>query len=192
MAVGTPFEIPVAVALGTGMRRGEILALRWLDIDFETGTVRVCRTLQHTSRGISIEEPKTAKSRRIVALPLFLVQLLGKQRDLRRYGQATSGDDWTAADFIMEAKHGQPWDPDIFSASWPRFLRKVGLPHVRFHDLRHAHATIMLVKGVHPKVVSERLGHANIGITLDIYSHVLPTMQAEAARAIDEVFSPDP
>ena len=79
-------------------------------------------------------------------------------------------------------------NPDTLSSGWARFLRANALPPVRFHDLRHAHATFMLLKGIHPKVVSERLGHASIGITLDIYSHVLPSMQTEAARAIDELF----
>jgi len=78
--------------------------------------------------------------------------------------------------------------PVNFSSAWPRFLRRSGLPHVRFHDLRHGHATLMLIQGVHPKVVSERLGHSSIGITLDTYSHVLPGMQAEAAQAFDALF----
>ena len=89
---------------------------------------------------------------------------------------------------VVDAGGGRPWNPDRFSAAWPEFLARRGLPHVRFHDLRHAHATFMLMQGVHPKVVSERLGHASIGITLDTYSHVLPTMQEQAARAFDELF----
>jgi integrase len=80
-------------------------------------------------------------------------------------------------------------NPDTLSAAWARHLRRQELPRVRFHDLRHAHATLMLAKGVHPKVVSERLGHASIGITLDTYSHVLPTLQQEAAAAFDELFA---
>jgi integrase len=78
--------------------------------------------------------------------------------------------------------------PDTLSSTWYRKIKRSGLPHVRFHDLRHAHATLLLVKGVHPKIVSERLGHASIGITLDTYSHVLPSMQHEAAQAFDELF----
>src|SRR5439155_5595357 len=85
---------------------------------------------------------------------------------------------------VVDAGGGRPWNPDRFSAAWPEFLSHRGLPHVRFHDLRHAHATFMLMQGVHPKVVSERLGHASIGITLDTYSHVLPTMQEQAARGL--------
>ena len=93
---------------------------------------------------------------------------------------------------VVDRGDGKPWNPDSFSTAWPEFLLSRGLPHVRFHDLRHAHATFMLLQGVHPKIVSERLGHASIGITLDIYSHVLPTMQTEAVRAFDELFAGEP
>jgi integrase len=92
---------------------------------------------------------------------------------------------------VVCRRDGQPINPDTFSTAWSRLLVRAGLPHVRFHDLRHAHATLMLLQGVHPKVVSERLGHSSIGITLDIYSHVLPEMQAEAARAFDDLFPLD-
>ena len=89
---------------------------------------------------------------------------------------------------MVEKGDGGPLNPDTLSSRWRLFLRRSGLPHVRFHDLRHAHATLMLLKGVHPKVVSERLGHASVGITLDLYSHVLPSMQSEAVRAFDDLF----
>ena len=88
----------------------------------------------------------------------------------------------------MDRGDGSPLNPDTLSSGWYRFLKRSGLPHIRFHDLRHAHATLMLLQGVHPKVVSERLGHASVGLTLDTYSHVLPAMQTEAVRAFDELF----
>ena len=93
-------------------------------------------------------------------------------------------------DLVLDAGDGSPRHPDTLSSGWYSFLKRSGLPHVRFHDLRHAHATLMLLQGVHPKVVSERLGHASVGITLDTYSHVLPSMQTEAAAAIDQLFAP--
>ena len=99
------------------------------------------------------------------------------------------GDRWIDIDLIVDAGDGSAVNPANLSAAWPKFLRRAGLPHVRFHDLRHAHATLMLMQGVHPKIVSERLGHASIGITLDTYSHVLPGMQAEAAQAFDDLFT---
>jgi integrase len=98
------------------------------------------------------------------------------------------GRDWVDQGLIADRGNGGAWNPDSFSTAWRKFLAQRGLPAVRFHDLRHGHATLMLLQGIHPKIVSERLGHSSIGITLDIYSHVLPTMQAEAARAFDELF----
>jgi integrase len=89
---------------------------------------------------------------------------------------------------VIDRGDGRPVNPDTLSSNWRGFLARSGLPHVRFHDLRHAHATLMLLQGVHPKVVSERLGHASVGITLDLYSHVLPSMQQDAVRAFDELF----
>src|SRR5262249_15638723 len=96
---------------------------------------------------------------------------------------------WQPTELVVDRGDGAPWAPDSFTPFWASFLRKAGIVHVRFHDLRHAHATLMLSKGVHPKIVSERLGHASIGITLDTYSHVLPSMQRDAAVAFDQLFA---
>jgi len=98
---------------------------------------------------------------------------------------ACSQATWEDLDLVVDRGDGGPLNPDTLSSRWRKFLSPSGLPHVRFHDLRHAHATLMLQKGVHPKVVSERLGHASVGTTLDIYSHVIPTMQTEAVRAFE-------
>ena len=98
------------------------------------------------------------------------------------------GDGWVDLSLVVDRGDGGAVSPVSLSAAWPRFLRRAGLPHVRFHDLRHGHATLMLMQGVHPKIVSERLGHSSVGITLDTYSHVLPGMQAEAVEAFDALF----
>jgi integrase len=186
---GTPMELPAAVALATGMRRGEILALRWADLDPGYTTVQVRRSLQASGEGLHFVEPKTRRSRRSVALPSFLGPYLVRQRqDQERRRAACSV--WMDADLVIDSGEGRPRHPDTLSSGWYRFLKSSGLPHVRFHDLRHAHATLLLLHRVHPKVVSERLGHASVGITLDTYSHVLPSMQSEAAAAIDELFAP--
>jgi len=185
---GTALELPAAIALATGMRRGEILALRWSDLDLSYTTAQVRRSLQVSGGRLSFEAPKTPRSRRQVALPEFLGPYLDAQRADQAERRAGHPEAWTDLDLIVDGGGGRPWNPDSLSSAWVRCLRAAGLPRIRFHDLRHAHATLMLLKGIHPKVVSERLGHASIGITLDIYSHVLPTMQAEAARAIDELF----
>lgn len=183
----TPFRLPVALALATGMRRGEILALRWADLDADLGVARVRRTLQ-TARGeLQFVEPKTPRSRRAVELPAFVHPYLERQRE-EQLARKASCTTWVDHDLVIDRKDGRPMNPDTLSSGWYRFCRKSDLPHIRFHDLRHAHATLMLLQGVHPKVVSERLGHASIGITLDTYSHVLPSMQSDAVRAFDELF----
>lgn len=184
---GTRFELPVALALATGMRRGEILALRWSDLDPDLSVAHVRRTLQATSEGLQFAPPKTRRSRRAVQLPAFVHPYLERERSRQRVVRQAFPSP-TEHDLVCVDGAGQPVHPDTFSSGWYSFCRRGGLPHVRFHDLRHAHATLMLLQGVHPKVVSERLGHASVGITLDTYSHVLPSMQSEAVRAFDELF----
>jgi integrase len=186
---GTPMELPAVVALGTGMRRGEILALRWADLDPGFTTAQVRRSLQVSGEGLHFVEPKTRRSRRSVALPAFLGPYLVRHRQDQQARRAACSA-WVELDLVLDAGDGRPRHPDTLSSGWYSFLRRSGLPHVRFHDLRHAHATLLLLSRVHPKVVSERLGHASVGITLDLYSHVLPSMQTEAAEAIDALFAP--
>jgi len=186
---GTVYELPCAFAAATGMRRGEILALRWSDLIAHRSRLQVVRTLVPTAQGLVFEQPKTPRSRRSIVLPEFLRGYLERQegRQADRRTQATAP--WQETDLIMDRGDGGPVNPDSLSAGWGRLLRKRGLPRVRFHDLRHAHATLLLVQGVHPKIVSERLGHASIGITLDTYSHVLPSLQSQAANAFDALFA---
>jgi integrase len=183
----TRFHLPVAIAISTGMRRGEILALRWADLDADLSVARVRRTLQTAGGTLQFVEPKTRRSRRAVELPAFVRPVLEQER-ADQLARKTSDPSWNNLDLVITRRDGTPVNPDTLSSGWYRFCRKQGLPHVRFHDLRHAHATLMLLQGVHPKIVSERLGHASIGITLDTYSHVLPSMQSEAVRAFDALF----
>ena len=184
---GSVIEAPGMLAISTGMRRGEILGLRWADLGPDLQHAQVRRTLHTTGRGLQFSEPKTRRSRRAVALPEFVRPFLERARSeqaLRRSRMPA----WQDLDLVIDRGDGAPLNPDTLSSRWRLFLKRSGLPHVRFHDLRHAHATLMLLQGVHPKVVSERLGHASVGITLDLYSHVLPSMQQDAVRAFDELF----
>jgi integrase len=188
VATGTPLELPVAIAAATGMRRGEILALHWADLAADHSLAHVRASLQATSKGLVFERPKTARSRRAVALPVFIAPYLERQRSVQAEQRADAGSTWQSTDLLVTRRDGSAVNPDSLSSAWRRLLRKHEFPPVRFHDLRHAHATLMLLQGVHPKVVSERLGHASVGITLDTYSHVLPSLQSQAVEAFDRLF----
>lgn len=184
----TRYEVPAALAVGTGMRRSELLGLRWSDITGDLEVAQIRRSLQPTRSGLMFERPKTKRSERSVVLGSFVRPYLERQRADQLARRQELGEGWTDEDLVIDRGDGRPLHPDTLSSGWYRKIKDSGLPHVRFHDLRHAHATLMLAKGVHPKIVSERLGHASIGITLDTYSHVLPTMQYEAVKAFDELF----
>jgi integrase len=184
---GTSLAAPVVLALSTGMRRGEILGLRWSDVEANLSVLHVRRSLQIVAGELVWAEPKTRRSRRTVELPVFAQPHLAQARNDQEQRRASSAN-WIEDGLVIDRGDGGPVNPGTFSGAWARFCRQHQLGRIRFHDLRHAHATLMLLQGVHPKVVSERLGHASIGITLDTYSHVLPSMQAEAVRAFDELF----
>src|SRR5439155_7974053 len=137
---GTRFELPVAIAIATGMRRGEILALRWSDLSPDLSLAHVRRGLQPTAGGLVFELPKTKRSRRAVVLPTFLIPYLIRQRKDQGRRRAEHPDAWEEHDLVIDRGNGRPRHPDTLSSGWATFVRKRGLPHVRFHDLRHAHA----------------------------------------------------
>ncbi len=181
---GHPVYLPSLIAVGTGMRRGEILGLHWSEVDLPRRVLAVIRSLEQTSKGLAFKAPKTRRSRRLIALPGFVVHELEQQRRHRgaEVGRVGQAEQWGV---VVTRPDGAPWPPNSFSRAFGEVLRARGLPRIRFHDLRHGHASHLLRQGVHPKVVSERLGHTSVGFTLDTYSHLLPGMQAEAAAMID-------
>ena len=148
---GHQLELPVAIAIATGMRRGEILGLRWHDVDEDAGVIHVRRSLQSTKPEPVFEEPKTRRSRRAVAAPTFLRPYLAAQVEDQARRRADMGDGWVDLSLVVDRGDGGAVSPVSLSAAWPRFLRRAGLPHVRFHDLRHGHATLMLMQGVLPR-----------------------------------------
>lgn len=187
-AESTPLYGPVLLAIATGMRRGEILGLRWSDVDLDTGELNVVRSLQDTETGLVFKAPKTRKGRRVVLLPPGVVDALkehkARQTDLDSMRDVHPGFE----DLVFCRADGAPWHPGVFSAEFHHFMRRLGVVG-RFHDLRHTHATQLLKRGVPISVVSERLGHAKASITLDVYSHVLPSMQQQAAEKVGEMMA---
>ena len=175
--------------LFTGMRRSEALALRWQDLDLDFGRLSIERSLHHLNdRTFHFLTPKTEKSRRLVPLPPSLVMVLKQHRDNQRAMRLTMGLVVSNNDLVFAHVDGKPLLPHSISQAWSRLAKRAGYPEVRLHDARHSHASLMLAQGVHPKVVSERLGHNSVSLTLDVYSHVLPGIQEAAALAFDNAF----
>ncbi len=187
-AVGDRLHALYVLALTTGMREGEILGLRWRDVDVERGAVEVRGSLQRLPSGLVIAAPKTNRSRR-VGLTDAATTALRQHRARQAEERLRLGGTWqNALDLVFVDAAGMPIDATKFLRnSFAPLLRKAGLPPMRFHDLRHTAATLLLGKGVHPKIVAEMLGHSQIGITLDLYSHVTPTMQREATQAMEAI-----
>ncbi|MGB8345096.1 MAG: tyrosine-type recombinase/integrase [Ktedonobacteraceae bacterium] len=189
---GHQLEALIVVALVTGMRQGELFALRWQDISFDDKTLQVCRTVSHLTRfGYVENEPKTSRGRRMIVLPAFIIDLLKQHRERQAQARLKAGNKWIDKGLVFCNTHGDYLHPDYLMLRFHRLFDELGLPRIRFHDLRHSAATILLSIGIHPKVVQELLGHSQIGMTLDIYSHVLPSLQKEAMGKLDELFRRD-
>jgi integrase len=186
---GEPLEALHQVVLTLGLRRGEALGLQWNDIDFDRAALAIRRTIGRATSGIVIQEPKTASGRRTLKLPQGLVAALKAHRKCQLEQRLLAGPDWQDTGYVFTTSIGTHLDPSAPGADLDRLLVKAELEHARYHDLRHSAATFMLVQGVHPKVVADMLGHAKVGLTLDIYSHVLPSLQAEAAGKVEALLA---
>ena len=174
------------LAATTGMRQGELLGLQWSDVDLAQATLSVQRTLTNIRGTPTVGEPKSAAGRRAVTLPEIAVQALRDHRK-RMLAEGLTASPWVFCDTIggpMQKRH-------LVRRSFKPLLKEAGLPDIRFHDLRHTAATLLLAKGVHPKIVQERLGHSSINLTLDTYSHLMPALQRDAADKLDELFGKD-
>jgi integrase len=187
-AEGSRVAVPLLVLVGLGLRRGEALGLEWEDVDLEASTVAIQRTLQESSLGLHLAPPKTACGSRTVVLSASIVDALRIHHAAQQRARLAAGATFNRLDLVFPGRDGEPWKPSAFASNCRVVFRKAGLT-CRLHDLRHTHATMLLRQGVHPKVVQERLGHANVSITLDIYSHVAPNMQQEAAVKIDQALA---
>jgi len=176
----------IYTAVSTGLRRNELLALRWRDIILDMCTLSVARTLCKAKGRVEFKEPKTAYSKRLVSMTPKLALFLREYKAERESLYWQLGVPLTLDDLVFTNQKGKPVDPSTLSHSFAKIIRLAGLS-ARFHDLRHSYASLMLAAGVHPKVVSEALGHSTVAITLDIYSHVTPGLQEAAAKQLDSV-----
>ncbi|HEY4037054.1 MAG TPA: tyrosine-type recombinase/integrase [Ktedonobacteraceae bacterium] len=188
-AKGHWLEPILILAVTTGMRRGELLALHWNDVDLERGVLHVRHTVNRLgSYGVVEHDPKTRSSRRKVVLPNVALSMLKDHRLHQDQIKVKAGDNWKAMNLVFTNDFGDFISVDKLLRHFKALLEKAGLPHMRFHDLRHSAATILLTMGVHPKVVQELLGHSTIAMTMDTYSHLLPSMQKDAANKMDSAF----
>ncbi len=179
------YSIGFRLLAATGMRRGEVLGLRWRDVDLDSARLAVAHTITTVGHDIVMGPPKTPRSRRNVDLDRRTVAALREHRKAQRERRLSAGPAWDGKhDLVVCDELGQPVHPDSFSREFERCARSFGLPKIRLHDLRHTHATLALKAGVHPKVVSERLGHATISVTLDLYTEVIPSIAKDAAEVI--------
>lgn len=180
-AIGQRNEARWAIGLSLGLRQGEALGLKWEDIDFDSGTLRVQRALQRQAgTGLVFTEPKTARSRRTLPLPLALADLLRAHRSAQLQERLAAGSLWQDSNCVFTNSIGGPIDPKADWQAFKALLRRAGLPDARLHDLRHTAASLLLLQGVPARVVMEILGHSQIALTMNTYSHVAPELQEDA------------
>ena len=185
---GERLEALYVLALTTGLRRGELLALRWDDIDLGSRQLHVRRALQRVDGKLQVAEPKTSSSRRTVVLPRLAVRHLQEHKKRQDTERQALGEAWRDHGLVFASSIGTPVEPRNVNRRWDELRRRAGLDWLRLHDLRHGCATLLLAKGVPDRVIMEVVGHAEIGVTMNTYAHVLPVLRQEAADAIDELF----
>ncbi len=184
-AQGSELQAIIAVAIGTGLRRGELLALRWFDVNLDARRITVRRSLE-TVKGVTrTKPPKTARSARTIALPPFVADVLREERRRQEELRRAFGTKQTEDDRVFVRADGSPWEPGAFSLAFARFVKRTKLPHIRFHDLRHSFGTLALASGVDLQTVSRALGHESTAITSRIYLHAIEAFQHDAAARID-------
>ena len=186
VAQGSRMYTPALILFTTGLRRGELLGLRWKDIDFEARTLNVNQVVQLVSREATFKQPKTKRSRRTLSLSQVSLDALKAHQTEQKKLRLQIGKYYSNLDLVFCETDGAIWNPDLFTAAFRRLVTKADIGHVRTHDTRHTHASQLLRAGVNAKVVSERLGHSTVAFTLDVYGHLLPDMNETAAAAVDE------
>lgn len=186
---GDRLEALYSTALALGLRRGEALGIHWTDLDLNSGRLMVRTSLQRIDGKLQLTEVKTFRSRRPLFLPKVAVEALKAHRQRQEQERLLAGSRWQETGLVFTSRAGRPHDPRNALRQFHRFLALVGIPRQRFHDLRHTCATLLLVQGVSPRTVMEILGHSQIRVTFDTYSHVLPVTHQEAMDKMDEILS---
>lgn len=183
----TDMYIPVLLCVTAGLRRGELLALRWDNIDFKKKVLMIRHNMVRGENGFIIKAPKSEAGIRDIRLGDEVIDELRKARKKYFEDMISYGTGFQNLNFVVRQEDGTPMMPDSMTRKWTRFVEEHKLPHIRFHDLRHSNATALIMAGVNPKVVQQRLGHADVNITLNTYTHVLPEMDVEAAEKLDTI-----
>lgn len=189
-ARGTNMEVSISLSVGLGLRRGELLALKWKSIDLEKKLLKVESNLIYIDKKIIFKEPKSESGIRIISIPDGIIEILRKHKIKQKENRLFFGGEYKNMDLVCCNEDGSPIIPGTFSHRFAKFLNDHKLKKIRFHDLRHTNASLMLKYGVPAKVASSRLGHSTIGITLDLYSHIYSEVENEAANKINNgIFS---
>ena len=184
-AHGSELQLPILLSLTTGVRRGELLGLRWSDIDLDSGRLTVNQALERVKGSTAFKPPKTATSRRTITLPVACVNALKEHRARQAEQRLALGLGRDPRALVLAQPDGGPLGPDGLSKAFKRLVERIRVTPITFHGLRHTHISHLLMEGVHVKVVSERAGHANVSITLSVYAACIPNMQADAALRVD-------
>lgn len=185
------WKMIITLAITTGMRRGEILALQWDHIDLEKGKIYVQQSLTYTKeKGYIFRQPKTKNSIRTISLSLSVTEQLKQYKLLKNKEKLRLGDKWDGHErfLLFSTWDGKPMYPTSITSWWRKKIREIGLPHITFHELRHTSATLLINQGVHMKTISARLGHSKIGTTMDLYGHALDSADEAAANTFDHFF----
>jgi len=185
-AKGTDMYLIVVLEFSLGIRRGELCALRWSDIDFENKVLTISKNRVNGKNGNVIQKsPKSEAGKRTISFGSNVEDVLKEAKKQYDEAKQTLGRAFQDSDFVIHKGDGQPYHPDSLTQKWSRFLERNGFEVIRLHDARHSHATALVQSGVNVKVVQERLGHSDVTLTLNTYTHVLPSMDREAANVID-------